>query len=289
VPAPAGENAASLLFHNSTLAYVVAVSGTDNLGQVLSFDPMSPEATFQQVGGNQTLLGPYSVAEADGGLWVGEHDASNLAFYNQSSDEWTTYPTSLNPEVPLTLPYYLLANGTGVWFNEHDSNKIAEVYDGGSALTEYNISESSINSGIGNVLTIGLDGSLLWFTEWTGNAVGFVNASVAPTFSISSPANATANVIQQGSSAHLQLELSGTSSSSLALEFSDSESHTSVPVDISIQTNSSTISGLNGNRALDLTVSVGSDTPPGRYLILATVSDSLTFRSVDIPVVVTDA
>src|SRR5208282_2899063 len=233
VPAVAGRFAASLLFYNSTLAYVVAVSDIDNQGQVLSFNPHNPESTFQQVGGNQTLLGPYSVAAADGGLWVGEHDASNLAFFNLTSSQWSFYPTSLNPEVPLTLPYYLLANGTGVWFNEHDSNKVAEIYDGGSSLTEYNISESSIKSGIGNLLTIGLDRNLLWFTEWTGNVVGFVNSSIVPGFSISALANSTVNDIEPGSSAQMQLTVSGTSATALTIQFSDSESHTSVPVGIS--------------------------------------------------------
>jgi streptogramin lyase len=287
VPAAAGEFAASLLFYNSSLAYVVAVSATDNLGQVLSFDPLSPGSTFQQVGGNQTLLGPYSAAAADGGLWVGEHDASDLAFFNQTSSQWSFYPTSLNPEVPLTLPYYLLSNGTGVWFNEHDSNKVAEIYGGGSSLTEYNVSDSSIKSGIGNLLTIGLDHNLVWFTEWTGNEVGFVNASMAPGFSISSAASSTMNDIEQGSSAQFQLTVSGSSSASLAMQFSDSESHTSVPVDISFQTNSGSISGLSGSRTVELTVSVSAATPPGRYLLLATVTDSLTYSSVYIPVVVT--
>jgi streptogramin lyase len=289
VPAASGRFASSLLFYNSTLAYVVAVSTSDNQGQVLSFDPLSPLSTFQPVGGNQTLLGPYSVAAADGGLWVGEHDASNLAFLNLTSGQWSFYPTSLNPEVPLTLPYYLLSNGTGVWFNEHDSNKVAEICCGAASLTEYNISQASLESGIGNVLTIGLDRNLLWFTEWTGNAVGFVNASVAPAFSITSAANATVNDVKQGSSAQFQLEVKGSSSANLTIGFADSESHTSVPVGVSFRANSTTLSGLSGARTVELTVAVSSSTPTGRYLLLATVTDGLTFRSVYIPVVVTAA
>jgi streptogramin lyase len=289
VPATPGEFAASLLFSNSTLAYVVAVSSSNNQGQVLSFNPLAPASTFQRVGGNETLLAPYSVAAADGGLWVGEHDASNLAFLNLTSNQWSYYPTSLNPEIPLTLPYYLLANGTGVWFNEHDSNKVAEVCCGAATLTEYNVSQSSLaKSGIGNVLTIGLDRNLLWFTAWTGNAVGFVNASMAPPFSISSDANATVNDIAQGSSAQFALEVTGSSATPLTMQFSDSESHTSVPTDISFQTNSSTMTGLSVSRTVELTVSVSTAAPPGRYLLLATVTDGFTFRSVYIPVDVTD-
>ncbi|MDA4122176.1 MAG: hypothetical protein OK456_03225 [Thaumarchaeota archaeon] len=289
VPVAAGEYAASLTFYNSTLAYLAAVSASANEGQILSFDPLAPDSSFHEVGGNQSLLGPYSVAEASGGVWVGEHDASDVAFFNLTSRQWSFYPTSLNPEVPLTLPYYLISNGSSVWFNEHDGNKIAEITDDGSALTEFNVSESSTKSGIANVLTVGLDRNLLWFTGWTGNVVGFVNASIAPGFSIFSSANATDNDIEQGASRQFQLEVTGDSSARLTVQFADSESHTSVPLDISLTTNFSAISGLNGTRMVELTVNVSAETPSGRYLVLVTVTDGLTFRSVYIPVAVTDA
>ena len=151
------ELSASILFYNSSLAYTVTVNPDNNYGQVFSFDPLAPGSTFRQAGGNMTLLAPYSVAVADGGLWVSEHDASDLEFYNQTSGVWVAYPTSVNPEVLLTLPYYVVANGSSIWFNEHDSDKIGEICcdnnnnSGAASLTEYNISSVSLAKvGIGN-------------------------------------------------------------------------------------------------------------------------------------------
>ncbi len=178
--------------------------------------------------------------------------------------------------------------GAPVWFNEHDGNKIAEIAGDGSALTEFNISKSSIKSGIANALTVGLDHNLLWFTGWTGNVIGFVNASITPEFSIFFSADATNNDIERGASRQFQLKVTGNTSAHLTVQFSDSESHTSVPVGITFTTNSSAISGLDGTRVVELTMKVSADTLSGRYPVLVTVTDGLTFRSVYIPVVVTD-
>lgn len=286
VPGTAGEFASSVLLENSTLAYVVAVSQTNNLGHVFSFNPSSTDPTFQEVGDNETLLAPYSVAALDGGLWVGEHEASDLAFLNLTTDAWSFYPTSINPEVPLTLPYYLLSNGSVVWFNEHDSNRIGEISGDGTYLTEYNVSQSSIKSGIGNLLTIGLDKNLLWFTEWTGNVVGFVNASVTPGFTISSSASSGSNIVSPGGSLRFTLNIEGLSSSPLTIQFSDSESNTAVPVDLLAHANVTTIQSLDGLSSVAVTLDASSATPVGRYLVLATVTDGATLQSVYIPVTV---
>ncbi len=284
VPAGAGQISASLLFYNTSLAYVVTVNSSDNAGEVFSFDPLLSQPVFTDIGANETLLAPYSVAVADGGLWVSEHDASDLAFYNQTSSRWSFYPTSLNPEVPATLPYYILANGSSVWFNEHDSNRIGEV-SGGVSLTEFNISSVPLASGgVGNALTIGLDRNLVWFTEWTGTEVGYVNASVSPTFSISSPSNSSGISIAPGSSVTLPLTISGTSALPLSLGYADSETHLSNPVNLSISSDAGTITGLAGTRLVTLTVAAKPGTPAGEYLALVTVTDGITYRSVYITV-----
>ncbi|MDG6926394.1 MAG: hypothetical protein JRN09_07545 [Nitrososphaerota archaeon] len=287
VPAAAGEISASIVIHNATTAYVVTVNPTNNAGQVFSFDPSASSPTFAQVGGNQTLLAPYSAAVANGGLWVGQHDSSEVAFFNDTSSTWSFYPTSVNPEVPLTLPYYLLSNGSSVWFNEHDSNKIAVITDA-TTLTEYNISSIPLDNpqrgGIGNVLTIGLDGDLVWFTEWTGNAVGFVNASVVPPFSVSSQHSSA--TVTPGSSVNVSLAVSGATSSPLSLQFADSESHSALPSNLSVTASTQSIVGLSGTRSVVVTVRAAASTPLGDYFILATVTDGMTYRSVYVRIVV---
>ncbi|MGA2665732.1 MAG: hypothetical protein ABSF83_12405 [Nitrososphaerales archaeon] len=286
VPAAGGAYTASILFQSATLAYVTTVNPTDNHGQLFSFDPSSASPTFEQLGGNQTLLGPYGVAYSQGGVWLGEHEASHLAFLNLTSDRWSFYPTSTDPKLPLTLPYYLAANGSSLWFNEHDANRIADLTDG-TTLSEYAISPVPIDEiGISNALTIALDGDLTWFTAWTANQVGFVNASIASSFSVSSPSNATAATVAPGSSTTVRLAVSGSSSRPLNVTFSDSETISSLPERISFSPSVSALPSLQGTVDVRVTVSVSSAASPGRYLLLMTVTDGLTWRSVYVPLVV---
>jgi streptogramin lyase len=284
VPADQGEYTTSILVHNASLAYVVTVNPNDNHGEVFTFDPRSPAPAFQQVGGNQTLLGPYSVAVSQGGLWVGEHEASHLAFLDPLSSQWSFYPTSTDPKLPLTLPYYLLSNGSVLWFNEHDANRVAQLTNR-TSLTEYAMSSVPIDEvGIGNALTIALDRSLVWFTAWTANQVGYVNDSIPLPFTVSSDANGTATPIAAGSSAQFQLQVSGTSSRPLNITFSDSETPSSVPHDISFVPSMKSMASLDGSVTVQVTVDVSGVTPPGPYLLLMTVTDGLTSRSVYVPI-----
>jgi streptogramin lyase len=287
VPAAEGAYTTSILFENSSLGYVVTVNPEDNHGQVFSFDPLSPVPVFTQVGDNQTLLGPYSVAVSQGGIWVGEHEASYVAFLDSSSGQWSFYPTSTDPKLPLTLPYYLLANGSSVWFNEHDANRVAELTNR-TSLTEYAMSQVPIDKvGIGNALTIALDRNLVWFTAWTDNRVGYVNDSITPPFSVSSPSSGTVTKIAAGSSGHFTLDVAGASSVPLNVTFADSESISSVPNNISFAPDVSSIPHLDGPAAVQVTVNVSFLTHAGVYLLLMTVTDGLTSRSVYVPLQVT--
>jgi hypothetical protein len=242
---------------------------------------------FSLVSGNRSLLAPYSVALFNDGLWVSQHDASELAFRNTTSGGWTDYPTTINPQVALTLPYYLQVNDSQLWFNEHDANRMAVICCGATTLTEYNMSQVSVaKTGIGNALTIDVAKNLAWFTEWTGNKVGFVNASIRPTFSISA-ANETLRAVHPGSSIQLRVRVSGTSTSALSLLFSDSESHTAKPVDLSFAANTSESLGpLQGTKTVTVAISASSAAAPGTYIVLVTVTDGLTYRSLYLPVTV---
>ncbi len=287
IPA-AGEFAASLFFQNSTLAYVTTVNPEDDLGHLFAFNPTAQAPSFKQLGGNQTLLAPYSVAATDEGVWVSEHHASNIALLDRSTGAWRFYPTSTDAQIPLSLPYYLQANGTRVWFNEHDASKVAVVCCGRTSLTEYNVSSTSLTeTGIGNVLTIGLDKNLVWFTAWTGNQVGYVNASYPVGFSISSNATGDQVTIQRGASAIIQLRIDGTSTKPLRMAFSDSESYTSVPSLISFVPDAMTIAGLDGSQTIKLRIAPSSSLTAGSYELLATVTDGLIYRSVYVAITVT--
>ena len=85
-------------------------------------------------------------------------------------------------------------------------------------------------------------------------------------------------------SAQFQLELMGSSARPLNLTFSDSESIDSVPLDISFVPSTAVFPSLHGPVDVQVTVTVSAATPPGDYLLLMTVTDGLTSRSVYVPV-----
>lgn len=288
VSAARGEISTSLTFYNSSLAYLGAVDTSTNAGQVFAFDPSTVPPKFVPLGANDSLLGPYSASVADGQLWASEHDSSDVALFNQTTHDWSFYPTSVNPDVALTLPYYTVGNGSSLWFNEQTGNRIGVLT--GDSLTEYNISSKSmISHGIENALTIALHGNLLWFTEWTGNAVGFVNASSTPPFSVSyTPPRSGGLTVAPGSSVNATVTISGNTTSKLLLSYSDSETHQAIPQNLTITSNvSSSLAGVSGTSSVLITISAKHSMIPGDYLVLATVSDGMTYRSVYIPLVVT--
>jgi hypothetical protein len=133
------------------------------------------------------------------------------------------------------------------------------------------------SAGIGNALTIAVDRNLVWFTEWTGNAVGFVNDSVAPTFTIGS--SLTSASVAPGSSTSIPLAVSGDTSQPLWLQFADSETHAAIPVNLTVSSNVSIMTGLSGTRTVDVTIGAKPGTPAGPYLVLVTVTDGATYRS----------
>lgn len=284
VPAHAGEISASLLVYNSSLAYVATVNPANNSGGVFSFDPSSPDPVFEAVGPGSALIGPYSVAVGAGGLWASEHDSSGVASYDAATGSWTFVPTSVNPDVALTLPYYMVGNGSSVWFTEQTGNRIGEL--AGTSLTEFNISSRSMTrSGVENALTLAVSHDLVWFTEWTGDAIGFVNASAVPTFSLTA-ASVGPVAVAPGSSTTVPLAVTGSSSVPLSLEFSDSERNTAVPANLTISANASAVAAFSGVRHILLRISAAPGTPAGTYLVLSTVTDGMTYRSVYLAVTV---
>ena len=86
---------------------------------------------------------------------------------------------------------------------------------------------------------------------------------------------------------NLSLDVSGTSALPLSLQYADSESHSSVPANLTIGSNISSIANLAGARTVGLTIGAKPGTPAGEYLVLVTVTDGVTYRSVYIAVDVT--
>jgi len=305
-PLPDGANASavSVTFQNATLGYVLASFVDTNGGEVFSFNPSASDITFTLVGGaspgaagsSQIATAgngpsvPTSVAAGEGGLWVTEHAESDMDFYDSNTAQWQAYPTSTIGYADVTLPYFDVSNGTTVWFNEHFANKLGEICCNGTSLTEYSLSDppaSSIGT-IDNAETIALASDRIWFTEMTADCVGFVSDSYHPAFSISLANNSTVGM-QPGSTAQVQLKLSGTASAPLSWQFSDSEQFSGAPKNITFAgpgqgflLNGTTTDGVR----LSVSISASRDTPAGRYEALVTVTDGLVYRSAYLEIVI---
>ncbi len=271
---------AQIVFANSSVGYYVDASPLVNGSAVFAFNPedFHPEPVGE---GNQTLSDPDSVSLGDGGVWLAQHGDSSLAFENLGNGNWTVYPTSSVGYIGTTLPYFVEANGSLVWFNEHFGNRMAVIDYSDRTLTEYSLSDpAAINvSQIDNALTFALGGGRAWFTESTSDAIGFVDASYRPSFSIS--ANASSGLsIRAGGSSNVQVDLVGNSSSPISIQLSRLSSFTSAGANITLQTDKSELVSLAGNQVVNVGVDVGSGATPGRYTLLITATDGLVSRSV---------
>ena len=278
---------AEITFVNSTLGYYVDVGGEagSSKSAVYRFNPQhfSP----QMVGTDVTFFSPDSIAATSngGGLWIDEHGPSSIAFYNLTTNQVARYPTSSTNYTNTVLPYFVRSDGSSsVWFNEHYGNKIARLDLSTGTLTEYEESDPppANASQIDNALTFALSKGGAWFTAWTANYIGFVDASYQPAFSLRVKAvNSGIPTIdlKPGGGTTLTVTVEGSSSGQLSLQFSDSESFGAVPGNVTMTASATTIRTLNGVADIKVTITAKSVLLPGDYLLLITVSDGLTLQS----------
>jgi hypothetical protein len=271
---------AQIVFANSSVGYYVDASPLISGSAVFAFNPQDfrPEPVEE---GNLSLSDPDSISLGGGGIWLAQHGDSSLAFDNLENATWTVYPTSSVSYVGTTLPYFVQTNGSLVWFNEHFGNRMAVLDLPNKTLTEYSLSDpAAVNmSQLDNVLTFALSGGKAWFTESTSDAIGYVDASYRPSFSISADANSALS-IHRGGNSSLQVDLQGNSSSPIMIQLSESESPTSTGTSISMQASKGEIGSLAGSQGLSIAVDVGSGAAPGRYTLIVTATDGLVSRSV---------
>jgi streptogramin lyase len=271
-----------IVFANETLGYYVNVGGSlnDSPPGVFSFDPEHFLSSQAPIGGNRTLYSPDSLAQGDGGIWLAQHGASSVIFYNFTDEQWTTYPTSTVSYIDTTLPYFVAANGTQLWFNEHYANRIAVLDVPNQTLTEYSLANPPISNGsqIENALTFAPGKGRVWFTEWTANFVGFVDTAARPSFSVQI-ANASALQFHPGGKTMFEVTAKGTSTQPLSVQFSDSESFTAIPQNISISASKSSLPPFSGQSSFTVTLEAESGLEPGNYTLLVTLNGGLVVQS----------
>ena len=218
-----------------------------------------------------------------------------MVFYNATTSTMTDYPLSSVSYSPVDLTYFDVVNGSTVWFNEHYANRIAMISGNGSFLTEYSESDPPVDnfSNIDNALTIAMGAHVLWFTGWTANVIGFVNASYVPPFSVSLAGGATNSTITvpAGGSTTVQVEIAGHSSGNLSLQFSDNERYDGTPKMLSFApgggSNGTAIPPLSGSETTTIDISAAKNATAGDYIGAITVTDGLIYRSVYVHIDVT--
>jgi virginiamycin B lyase len=275
LPLNFGGTPTEIKFQNSSAGYYVdAGNTTSGIGKVLSFDPnhFSP----QLVDGEFTLRAPSSLALVERGVWVTQHAASNLAYYDSQSRQWTLFPTSPVSYFDSTLPYFVAANGSQVWFNEHYANRMAKLDAKNGLLTEYSLSDPPPTriTGIDNALTFSLGDGKAWFTELTASYVGYVEVAYKPNFKISTPSTSTIK-LKPGATVNVTLTVSGQSQKPLTFLFADTENFTGRPQKITMNSNVTQIESLDGQKTVVLKVAANESLTAGRYTLLVTVTDGL--------------
>ncbi len=270
---------ADIAFANSTLGYYVDVGSSAQPGGVYSFNPQKFSPV--RVGGGMTLYAPDSISLGTGGVWVSQHEASSLAFYDLVTKEWTVYPTSTVNYIDTTLPYFVRVNGSKVWFNEHFADRIAVIDFASQSLTEYSIQDRRPTnaSEITNSLTFAVGRQRVWFAEYTENTIGSIDASYEPRLSVSLEGSGNLRIVPGGST-NVTLSLTDAERSPLSVQAADSERYSSVPRLIRITPTPENLTLSESPQSLPLTIEVDGSTKPGDYMVLLTVSDGHVYRSV---------
>ncbi|HEV2389492.1 MAG TPA: hypothetical protein VGS04_02090, partial [Nitrososphaerales archaeon] len=232
---------AQIVFANSTLGYYVDASPLISGSAVFEFNPedFNPRPMGQ---GNQSLADPDSISLGDGGVWLAQHGDSSLAFETVPAGDWMAYPTSSVSYIGTTLPYFVQTNGSLVWFNEHFGNRMAVIDSSDKTLTEYSLSDPAAAnmSQLDNALTFAIGGGRAWFAESTSDAIGFVDASYRPSFSVSSNESSGLSV-HMGGSSNILVDLRGNSSSPLSIKLAVSTLPTLASTDLTMRTDTSRV------------------------------------------------
>jgi len=279
---------AQIAFANNSLAFYVD-AGNVGLARtgIYSFNPNNVAPTLIDPSTNNLVV-PTSLALVNDGIWVAEHDTSDLAYYKFGSHEIIQFPTTPVSYVSTTLPYFVEGNDSLVWFNEHYGNRIGVIDTRSGLLTEYSLSNPPANktSQIDNALTFALGGSRVWFTELTANYVGYIDATYKPSYSFQTVKGRLK--LSAGRSETTSLSLQGMSDRNLTITASNSNALFANPQMISLSLSDSAIGPIHGQAVITMTVTLSRNAVPGQYEVLVTATEGLVGQGIYITLVVAD-
>jgi virginiamycin B lyase len=223
----------SLAVDNKNGVVWISMLAFNTKGQILKYDMRNK--TFKAYNMPSELTSPVGVAlDNHGNPWITDHGTSLFFKLDPASGNLTKYSTSIasakifganNGSVPqgaYTLPYWIKAGSDGsLWFNEHTGNRIAKFDPANQTLIEYWIPTQdsrwgqcinpNVHCGIANALqlSIGQGINKVWFSEWSENKIGMINASKAPPISIS--AMPTDLTLRRGQSSDIKVQVKAAS------------------------------------------------------------------------------
>ena len=271
---------AEIAFANSTRGYYVDVGLAGvQLGGIYQFNPQKFAPV--QVGGGMTLYAPSSISLGTGGVWVTQHEAASLAFYDTTTKRWTVFPTSTVNYIDTTLPYFVRVNGSRVWFNEHYADRIAVIDFASQSLTEYSIQSRRPDNAdqITNTLTFAVGKDRVWFAEFTQDTIGFVDATYKPALSLAMESSDNLR-LTAGGKTNLTLRVTGSIGTRLTVQAADSENFTSIPRLLRVAPTPENVTLSESPQRLPLTIQADIGARSGEYTLAVTVSDGQVYRSV---------
>lgn len=156
-------------------------------GQIVRFDKDAGEFVAYDLHGAGI---PFGINKDEKGkLWVNDHDSNLFFMFDTDTKKVVKYSTSLptSRNSTTTLPYWNNLRDGKLWFNEHEGNAIAYFDMNSSTLVEYQIpSRTEAWGNTTNPLKFVIDSrGSVWFTEWSENKIGVLDAARAEELPIS--------------------------------------------------------------------------------------------------------
>ncbi len=225
-----------------------------------------------------------AAADHRGNIWLADTSSSYFFMYDPASESFSHYVTSRpDPlsygnltgviQTPISRPYWMMVNDRGdIVFNEQTANRIAVMDPRTEKLVEYSIPSRNPfwadcrgdpACGIAQVLSITVDGSEVWFTEWAENSIGMLDTAKPLPFDIS--IQTPRLTLAPGESASIAYAIESTTERPIAVEPVSANTHTYLHV---VPHRPPQLILLENSEIVTLDIVSTPDALPGEYKIL---------------------
>lgn len=274
-------------------------------GQIFKYDVAQNKTTVFDL--PKELASPVgTVLDREGNLWLTDHGTSIFFVLDPATGNITKYSTSVPssrvfggpvPENAVSWPYWMQRDSNdNIWFNQHAGNKIAKFDPKSHTLTEYwiptqnknleNCPEGAQTCGIANAIQFSVGPqNEVWFSEWSENKIGRVDAGAQVPFFVSAPDEVT---VSKGGNAEVKVNVSAQK----AFSGSMIASATFIPTGnlgntTGIFSQQSISLDAGGSKQVSFILTPASDVKKGQYMLMigAENSDISVLKAVRVDVV----